>query len=224
MFKNFNLKAAYLLAFAAITALSFSVLNGCDDAGNVSIDPTDTNVSHFDSIVVEELETAGSLNGINLLNGVSTNGSYNLRDASLAGGSDSTGSNFYLRSGVFFDQLLDAGYESKWFQVMSNSTQTDFDTLTAIRNNIGTELDTADFTQTSTEFWGYFNYPLAEYPIYCFWLNGKKNGGLTNGKNVYGIIRPKVSFDSNPGGVFGFRIAFEVKINKNGDNYFYHSH
>jgi len=226
MFKIYNLKSAYLMMFIAVAALSFSVFNGCDDAGTVTPeDPTDTNVVHYDSIWVEEDSSAGSFNGINLLDGINTTGGYYLRDASLGGGTlDSTGTNFYLRSGVLLDQMLDAGYETRWFQVMSNSTQTDFDTLSVITQNIGSALDTNDFTQTTTEFWGYFNYPLTDYPVYCFWLKGKRDAGLTNGKNVYGVLRPTVAFDSRPGQTYGFKIVYEVKINKNGDNYFFHAH
>lgn len=220
---SFLTKIKFLFAMVIAVALGFSVLNGCDDSGNVITPTTDTNVSHFDSIWVEENESASSFNGLNLLNGINTARDYYLRDASLGGGIDTTGSNFYLRSGIL-DNLLDAGYITKWFQVVSNSSQTDFDTLSVITQNIGTALDTNDFTQESTEFWGYMNFPLAEYPIYCFWLQGKKNAGLTNGKNVYGVIRPKVSFDSSPGSPLGFRIVFEVKINKAGENYFYHAH
>ena len=220
---QFLTKIKYSIALVFAVVLGFSILNGCDDSGITKTDPVDTNVAHFDSIWVEEDSSAGSFNGINLLNGVNSTGGYALRDASLYGGQDSTGTDFYLRSGLLLDQL-DAGYETRWFQVMNNSSQIDFDTLSVITQNIGTALDTSDFTQESTQFWGYFNYPLTEYPIYCFWLKGKRDGGLTNGKNVYGILRPKVSYDNNPGGTYGFKIVYEVKINKAGENYFHHAH
>jgi len=218
------LKFKYFLTLAFAVILGTAVMNGCDDAGveNNNNNNSDTNVVHFDSIWVEELESAGSFNGINLLAGDHVNGSYNLRDASLAGGADSTGTNFFLRSGIF--DKLDPRYETRWFQVSNNMTQAEFDALDTITQNVGSGLDTLDFTQESTEFWGYFNYPLTEYPVYCFWLKGKKDGGLTNGKNVYGIIRPKVSYDTNPGHTFGFSIVYEVRLNKNGDNHFYHAH
>lgn len=216
-------KFKYLLVFVISVIFSMAVINGCDDSG-VETPPTDvdTNVIHYDSIWVEEDSSAGSFNGINLLDGVNTTGGYNLRDASLGGGLDSTGSNFFLRSGILLDQL-DAGYITKWFQVTNNMTQQEFDTLSTITQNVGSSLDTLDFTQETTEFWGYFNYPLTEYPVYCFWLKGKKDGGLTNGRNVFGIIRPKVSFDNNPGNTYGFRIVFEVRLNKAGENHFYHA-
>ena len=163
---QFLTKIKYSIALVFAVTLGFSILNGCDDSGITKTDPVDTNVAHFDSIWVEEDSSAGSFNGINLLNGVNSTGGYALRDASLYGGQDSTGTDFYLRSGLLLDQL-DAGYETRWFQVMNNSSQIDFDTLSVITQNIGTALDTNDFTQESTQFWGYFNYPLTEYPIYC---------------------------------------------------------
>ncbi len=214
----------YVSLFAVSAFFTITFFSGCDDAGITNDKVENPNLKHYDSIWVEEDSSAGSLNGINLLDGVNCLGSYNLRDASLYGGQDSTGSNFYLRTGFLMDQLLDAGYVSRWFQVKSNSSQTDFDTLTVITDNVGTALDTADFTQESTEFWGYFNFPLTENPIYCFWLSGKKYGGLTNGKNVFGILRPVISSDSRPGQTYGFKIKFEVKLNTNGDNDFAHYH
>ncbi|KXK56145.1 MAG: hypothetical protein UZ05_CHB002000316 [Chlorobi bacterium OLB5] len=215
-------KFKYFLAFVITVGFGLTVINGCDDAGvETPLDPVDTNIVHYDSIWVEELESAGSFNGINLLDGDHCNGSYELRDASLAGGFDSTGTNFFLRSGIF--DKLDPGKETRWFQVSPNMTQQEFDTLSTITQNVGSSLDTLDFTQETTEFWGYFNYPLTEYPVYCFWLKGKKYANLTGGNNVFGIIRPKISYDTNPGGTFGFSIVFEVRLNKAGENHFYHA-
>jgi hypothetical protein len=217
----FSFKAFYMILFLIAGLVSFSTFNGCDDSGVESEDPV-SHVVHFDSIWVQEDSNGTGFAGINLLDGVNTNVNFNMRDASLGGGTGPNGDNFFLRSGIL-DNLLDAGYISKWFQVADNYTQAEFDTMTAVYTNIGSAFDTTDFTQESTEFWGYFNYPMTEFPVYCFWLVGKRDGGLTNGKNVFGILRPKMTEDTNPGGVYGFSMVVEVRINTNGLNDFRHT-
>ena len=217
---KFKYSSYFLVFFIAAAMFSLFAVNGCDDAGVENNDPkANPNVKSYDSIWVEENESAGSFNGINLLDGVNTARDYFLRDAGLAGGQGATGNDFYLRSGTF-DRLLDIGYDTKWFQVFADTSGAAFDTLGAVYTNIGSEFDTTDFTQNSTEFWGFFNYPLDSKPVYCFWLKGKRDAGLTNGKNVFGILQPVESFDTNPGAVFGYSMTFRVRININGENDF----
>jgi hypothetical protein len=92
-----------------------------------------------------------------------------------------------------------------------------FDSISSV--DAGTSLDSLDFTQSSTEFWGYFNAPLQKYPVFCFWLKGKYPQ-YNNGKHVYGIIQPREATDRDPSGVYGYRMSFRVRININGENDF----
>ena len=224
MFYFLKKKASFLLLF--VLGFTVAVINGCDDSGVEG--PTtqnNPNVKSYDSIGVEEDSSAGSFNGINLLDGVNCTGGYNLRDASLVGGNlDTTGTNFYLRSGLL--DLLDPGYETKWFRVVASYSPSEFDTMSAVYTNIGSSFDTTDFTQEDTYgsgAWNYFNAPINTgdaQPVYCFWLKGKKYANLTNGKNVFGIIQPRQATDSRPGQVYGFKMSFRVRININGENDF----
>ncbi len=101
MFKIFNLKSAYLMMFVVAAALSFSIFNGCDDAGTVTPDPVVSYVEHFDSIgVVDGIGNVAT--GINLLNGTTVLRDSASKDVQLVD-SLGTGFNFMLRSGDLSD-------------------------------------------------------------------------------------------------------------------------
>lgn len=225
MFKFLKEKAAFFILF--IMGVSIISVAGCDDAGVTGGGGTtpNPNVKSYDSIGVEEDSSAGSFNGINLLNGISVTGGSSSRDAALAGGLGASGTDFYLRSGTL-DILSDIGYETRWFRVAAGYTPSQFDTMSAVYTKIGSAFDTLDFTQEDTYaggVWSYFNAPISigdSQPVYCFWLKGKKNGGLTSGKNVFGILQPREATDNNPGNTYGFRMSFRVRINTNGENDF----
>lgn len=188
---------------------------GSDEEVNNPTTKTNPNVKTFDSIWVEEDSSLASFTGINLLDGINTTGVFYLRDCSLRD-SGSSGINFFLRSGIF--DILDPGFQSRWFRAYDDLTKERFDTISYL--DVGGTLDSLDFTEESTEFWGYFNAPLATHPVFCFWLNGKKYANLTNGKNVYGILWPIESSDNNPGNVYGYKMSFRIRININGENDF----
>lgn len=211
-----------LLLTAVITAGIFYVAGcGTDTTTNNPTQIDNPNVKSFDSLNVQEDSALGLFSTINLL--VGTNGLWNNvdRDASLAD-SGSTGMNFYLRTGTL-DNVLAGGYETKFFLVSADMSVTNFDSLSYITSNIGTALDTTDFTQDNTYGtpsapWGYFNVSLTTHPVYAFWLQGKKDAGITP-KNVFGILQPREATDSH-GGPYGFRMSFRVRINTNGENDF----
>jgi len=210
-------KAIHFL-FSIAVVLSMFTYFGCDDSGQTTkVDVVNPNVKTFDSIWVEEDSPASSFTSIDLLSGINVTGNSSSRDCSLRD-SGSSGLNFFLRSGIFLDNSEAAGYESRFFRAYNNLTKAQFDTISYL--DAGAALDSLDFTQESTEFWGYFNVPLNTRPVYCFYLQGKKAAGLNNNKRVYGIIWPIESSDNNPGVVYGFKMSFKVKININGENDF----
>jgi hypothetical protein len=99
-----------------------------------------------------------------------------------------------------------------------------FDSLAKITTTGHDTLRSVDFTEDNTAAggaWGYFNAntPLSYTPVFCFWLKGKKDFGITS-KNVYGIIQPREATDNSPHAVYGYRMSFRVRININGDNDF----
>lgn len=207
-----------ILILFLISVISFYVA-GCDDS---TTDPTTTyvdnpNVEAYDSIGVDEDSAAFfSITGINLLNGLNTVDTARLRDVSL-NDVNNNGLEFYLQNGETFNSLLPPGYETRFFRVSEDMSVTTFDTLSKVPNY--TSFTPNDFTQNGTEAWGYFTAPLASNPVYCFWLKGKKDAGIT-ASNVYGIIQPREATDRSPLLVYGFRMSFRVRINTNGENDF----
>lgn len=207
-----------LFTFILIGIISSVFYYSCSDTTG-PVTPTfitNPNVKSFDSIGVQEDSAAfQSYTGIDLLAGVRTLDSSRNRDCSL-NDLTSSGANFYLQNGEL-DNSLPLGYEIRFFRVSADMSASEFDTLSKVPGY--DSLRSIDFTQNGTEFWGYFNYPLSSKPVYCFWLKGKKDAGITT-KNVYGIIQPRETFDRTPVAVYGFRMSFRVRINTNGQNDF----
>ena len=199
-------------------AILFAVISGCSDTTTPTtpVLVNNPNVKSFDSIAVFEDSAAFQTHtGLNLLDGVNTVDSDRTRDCSL-NDLNNAGVDFYLQNGQL-DKLLPGGNEIRFFRVDPNMTSVAFDTLPKIQGY--DTLKPTDFTQDGTDFWGYFNAPLATHPVYCFWLKGRKDLGNT-AKNVFGIIQPITATDFMPGAAYGFRISFRIRINTNGDNDF----
>jgi hypothetical protein len=212
-------KLKLILSTLIPLAVFFAVISGCDDSGT---NPTTSyidnpNVKTFDSIGVDEDAIAfQSYTGIDLLTGRTTIDSSGSRDCSLQD-LNNAGNNFYLQDGVYdFNDMRSSGHEIRFFRVDPDMSAYTFDTLSQVPGY--TSFNPNDFTQNSTENWGYFNAPLSSYPVYCFWLKGKKDAGITS-KDVYGIIQPREATDPSPG-PYDFRMSFRVRINTNAENDF----
>ena len=199
----------------------FAFIAGCAD------DTTDPNTAYednpnvfsFDSIGVDEDSAAFfSYTGLNLLNGNNTIDTAGSRDCSL-NDQNNLGMDFFLQNGQFLNNPLPSGYEIRFFRVYSDLTSQSFDTLSMIYTTGHDSLRAIDFTEDGTSAWGYFNAPLGSAPVYCFWLKGKKDAGITP-RNVYGILQPREATDNTPFVVYGYRMSFRVRINTNGDNDF----
>ncbi|MEO8513661.1 MAG: hypothetical protein ABI543_08890 [Ignavibacteria bacterium] len=206
---------------SAVLAVIFVIIAGCSDTAT---DPITTyinnpNVASFDSIGVDEDSAAFySYTGLNLLNGVNTLDTANSRDCSL-NDLNNLGMDFYLQNGQFLNNVLPAGYEIRFFRVSSDMSVSEFDTLSSITTTGHDSLRAVDFTEDGTSSWGYFNTQMTTMPVYCFWLKGRKDAGVTS-KNVYGILQPREATDRLPLSVYGYRMSFRVRINTNGDNDF----
>jgi len=201
-------------------AVMFAVIAGCSDTttdpGTNYVD--NPNVTSFDSIGVDEDSAAFfSYTGLNLLNGVNTLDTANLRDCSL-NDLNNLGMDFYLQNGQFLSNMP-SGYEIRFFRAYADLSVQSFDTLSRIYTTGHDSLRAIDFTEDGTSNWGYFNAPLSSLPVYCFWLKGKKDAGITT-RNVYGILQPREATDNAPFVVYGYRMSFRVRINTNGDNDF----
>ncbi len=217
---KFLSKFKFLFAFVFAVGFSFSILNGCDDSGNIPTPISDSGVVRFDSIGV--LEKFGNNNcGLNLYNGTTVLRDGALKDAELSD-TNSSGTGFYLVSGgAYLDQLSALGYITRFNRIYSSMTMDQFDTITVIP--AGT-LDSLDFTEFNTHaggVWGYFSAPMLlsdSKPVYSFWLKQKSSDFI--GRNIYGIIIPREATDNAPGIIGGYRMSFEVRINTKGYNYF----
>jgi hypothetical protein len=215
-----------MLSAVGAFAILLAVITGCQDT-TTNTNPTyvdNPNVRTFDSIgVVEDSAAFKSYTGINLLDGVTTIDSAKLRDCSLQD-LDNLGVDFYLQNGMLLNNIQSAGYEIRFFRVDPDMSVAAFDSLAKITTTGHDTLRAVDFTEDNTAAggaWGYFNAntPLNYTPVYCFWLKGKKDFGITS-KNVYGIIQPREATDREPHAVYGYRMSFRVRININGDNDF----
>lgn len=209
-----------MLAALAPMAIFLAVVSGCSDS-TTNTNPTyidNPNVKTFDSIGVDEDSIANSYTGIDLLAGRTTTGIDSARDCSLQDRTNE-GFDFYLQNGQFLNNLLAGGYEIRFFRVASDMSITTFDTLSKVPGYVS--FVPQDFTADNTAAgnWGYFNVPLNIYPVYCFWLKGKREAGITS-KDVYGIIQPREATDRLPNEVYGYRMSFRIRINTNGENDF----
>jgi len=207
-----------MLSASAPMAIFLAIASGCSDSStNTPTYIDNPYVETFDSIGVDEDSAAfQSYTGIDLLTGSTTIDSSGSRDCSL-NDLNNAGIDFFLQNGELLNSLLPPGYETRFFRVDPDMNVTTFDTLTKVPGYVS--FSPEDFTQNGTENWGYFNAPLTSYPVYCFWLKGKKDAGITV-KNVYGIIQPREATDRDPVNVYGYRMSFRVRINTNGENDF----
>lgn len=209
-----------MLSAVGAFAVLLIVITGCSDT-TTNTNPVyvdNPNVRTFDSIGVDEDSIAFSYTGIDLYTGRTTTGMDSARDCSLQDRTNG-GFDFFLQNGQFLNNLT-GGYEIRFFRVDPDMYVTTFDTLSKITGY--TTFVPQDFTEDNTAaggIWGYFNVPISTYPVYCFWLKGKKDFGITS-KNVYGIIQPREATDRDPHNAYGYRMSFRVRININGENDF----
>lgn len=214
-----NLKLLIVSASGTL-AVFLAVIAGCSDTTTNPPSYVDNpNVRSFDSIGVEEDSAAFiSRTGLNLSDGVATIDTAKMRDCSL-NDLNNEGTDFFLQNGQLIDNKRYAGYEIRFFMVDPNMSVNAFDSLQKITVTGHDTLRSIDFTDDGTSSWGYFNAPLSSTPVFCFWLKGKKDAGITL-KDVYGIIQPREATDRDPFAAYGYRMSFRVRINTNGDNDF----
>ncbi len=224
MFLQIDKKFSILtIIYAAITGSIF-ILTSCNNDTTTNPPTTTTNpdVSTYDSIYVEETIDSTSYCGMDLLLGKTVLRDNHAKDVQLVD-SASTGVNFYLRSGDLSDKLnIQIGEQTRFYRFYANMTSAQFDTITKLPVGRDTILPQLDFTSDDSYgkgAWGYFNVPLATYPVFGIWLEGKHNDGTTP-FNVYAIVQPRTMIDRNPGVPGGVQMSFRVRINKAGKNDF----
>lgn len=218
MFKIFK-GAGVLLLPLLLTGI---FLSACDDSG-VEGPTTKSNpdVKAFDSLYVEETIDSTSFCGLNLFFGSTVLRDSTSKDAQLID-LNSSGSDFYLRSGDLSDNNLPIGLKTRFHRIYASMTKAQFDSITVLPVGRDTINPSLDFTSDDTYgggAWGYFNAPLTgDQPVYSFYLEGKSLN--FHGKNIYGIIQPIFAEDINPGNPGGYYMTFRVRINFNAKNDF----
>lgn len=221
-FSAFSKSTAVILFSSAMFVLML-LAPGCDDSGIVPEPGGTLTGNDSDVVSYENLSVIYSFSGsndtsfiaVNLWEGLIVRDISATKDMTLRD-SVNTFRNFYFRSGDL--SLAVPGYQTRFYKLFNNYSQVGFDTIKYI--DAGATLDSLDFTQDDTRggenaVWGYFNAPLAATPVYSFYLKGKFASGVTT-KRIYGIIY----FKQAGVGPNTFSLTFDVRLNKNGDNWF----
>lgn len=188
---------------------------GCSDDTQTPQNPTDTTVANFNNLVIAErtvpFDTA--LSGVDFYNGLIVRDSSRYKDANLVDSLFVADSAYYFRSGDLSDIRTNSvpGYRTRFKIAYPTLTQAEFDTVKVIPDS-DTSLTENDFTMDNTES---FRAPLVLNTVYGFYLKGKFDNGLTT-KPVFGLLYLETAYYDGT----GFKLRFDVKINKAGENRF----
>lgn len=217
-------KSKIMLLLPLLITAAMLNINGCDDSGIAPEPGGNPTGNDSDVISYENLSVTYRFDGpndtsfiaVNLWEGLIVRDLSATKDMTLRD-SVNTFRNFYFRSGDL--SLVVPGFQTRFYKLFNNYTQVEFDSIKSI--DAGPTLDSLDFTQDDTRgganaVWGYFNAPLSAKPVYSFYLKGKFASGVTT-KRIYGIIY----FEQAAAGANTFRLSFDVRINRNGDNWFH---
>lgn len=103
------------------------------------------------------------------------------------------------------------GYRTRFKLITLHASQSQFDTMKVIPDTDST-LSENDFTSDNTES---FRAPLLFNTVYGFYLKGKFDNNVTP-YPVFGMLYLEESYNDTT----GFKLRFDVKINKIGQNSF----
>jgi hypothetical protein len=206
--KNLKIK----LLFALI--ISFFYI-GCDDDDPVTPPPgTDTTAVNYNDLLISErtIPFDLALSAVNFFSGEILRDSSRMKDANIVDSLFLGDSVYYFRSGELSDHPTQVpGYRTRFVLISLISSQSEFDTMKVIPDSDG-QLTENDFTMDNTNS---FTAPLAFNSVYGFYLKGKFDENVTPNP-VYGILYlDNAYYDTD-----GFKLRFDVKINKAGLNSF----
>ena len=211
LIKKFGFILVTLLVIAAVGC-------GDDEVQNPPGTKANPDVRVFDSLWVEETIDSNSFCGLNLFYGSTVVRDSVSKDCQLID-FNSTGMDFYLRSGDLSDFNLPIGFKTRFNRIYAGLSKANFDTIKVLPVGRDTILPALDFTEDDTRAWGYFNAPLTgDQPVYSFYLEGKSIN--FHGQNIYGILQPIQAVDTNPGSIGGYSMSFRARINIVGKNDF----
>lgn len=201
----------YFLMLSIVSVLYY----GCsDETDPINPGTTDTSAVNFNNLLISErtIPFDLSLSAVNLFTGLIVQDSSSNKDANIVDSLFANDSVYYFRSGDLSDFPSQVpGYRTRFVLISLNSTQAQFDTMKTIPDS-DTTLSENDFTMDNTNS---FTAPLLFHSVYGFYLKGKYDNNVTP-YPVYGLLYLDESFNEST----GFKLRFDVKINKEGKNKF----
>lgn len=191
------------------------IYTGCsEDDDPITNDPVDTTAVIYNDLLISErtIPFDIALSAVNFFSGAIVQDSSRMKDANLIDSLFLGDSVYYFRSGELSDIPSQVpGYRTRFVLISPISSQSEFDTMKVIPDSDG-KLTENDFTMDNTNS---FTAPLAFNSVYGFYLKGKFDNNVTPNP-VYGMLYlDNAYYDSD-----GFKLRFDVKINKAGLNSF----
>jgi hypothetical protein len=199
-----------------VMILSISIIyTGCsEDDDPITNDPVDTTAVIYNDLLISErtIPFDLALSAVDLFSGAIVRDSSRMKDANIVDSLFLGDSVYYFRSGELSDHPSQVpGYRTRFVLISLSSSQSQFDTMKVIPDSDG-QLTENDFTMDNTNS---FTAPLVFNSVYGFYLKGKFDNDVTPNP-VYGILYlDNAYYDSD-----GFKLRFDVKINKAGLNSF----
>lgn len=205
---NTAIRSILILLFAS------SVYMGCGETDPITPPGSDSTVAIYNNLLISErtIPFDQALSGVDLFRGLVIPDSSRLKDANLIDSITFGDSSYYFRSGDLSDfRTVVPGYQIRFKLISLISSQSQFDTMKVIPDS-DTTLTENDFTSDNTES---FRAPLVFNSVYGFYLKGKYDSDVTPYR-VFGILYLDEAFNEST----GFKLRFDVKINKLGQNRF----
>jgi hypothetical protein len=188
---------------------------GCsEDDDPINPPATDTVAVNYNNLLISErtIPFDDALSAVDLFSGTIVKDSNRYKDANLIDSIGLGDSVYYFRSGDLSDFPVSVpGYRTRFKLVMLQASQSQFDTMKVIPDT-DTTLTENDFTSDNTES---FTAPLLFNTVYGFYLKGKFDNNVTP-YPVYGLLYLEEAYNEST----GFKLRFDVKINKEGRNQF----
>lgn len=206
---NTALKSLLILLFASVFYIGCS-----DDTDPITPVATDTNTVNFNNLLISERTVPfdQALSGVDFFSGLIVRDSSRMKDANLIDSISFGDSSYYFRSGDLSDFPVSVpGYQTRFKLISLISSQAQFDTMKVIPDT-DTTLTENDFNMDNT---GSFRAPLVFNSVYGFYLKGKFDNNVTPYR-VFGMLYLDAAFNEST----GFKLRFDVKINKIGQNNF----
>jgi hypothetical protein len=203
------------IKYFLLLTISSALYLGCSDSDDPINPPaSDTTTVNYNNLLISErtIPFDQALSGVDFFRGLIVQDSSSYKDANLIDSLFAGDSSYYFRSGELSDFPSQVpGYRTKFMLVKLVSSQAEFDTMKTIPDS-DTTLTENDFTMNETNS---FRAPILFHSVYAFYLKGKYDNSVTPNQ-VFGLLYLDEAFNEST----GFKLRFDVKINKAGRNNF----